>query len=293
LVQELAADGYDVAVTCRVLKVSRSGYYEWRSRGPSARDYDDAHLLDTIIDVHTAARGVYGARRVHAELRLGRSLQVGRRRVERLMRCHRLAGVHRRRWRHAQRSEATWPDRVQRQFSADGPDRLWVTDITQHRTGEGWVYAAVVLDVFSRRVVGWSIADHLRTELVVDALQMAQWTRKPDGTIVHSDRGAQGGFNWPSQHLEREVEAWLAVSARSRHELGRIEDRSRRRGRRRSPGVMIGSGSGLRSLEASRPRRRVSPLACRLRSATAGFDCRCRVKTGPVLPTENGATPRR
>jgi hypothetical protein len=188
-------------VACRVLKVSRSGYYEWRRRGPSERDVADAHLLDVIIDVHVAARGTYGARRVHAELRLGRRVEVGRRRVERLMRCHRLAGVHRRRWRHAKRSEATWPDRVQRRFVADAPDRLWVTDITQHRTAEGWVYAAVVLDVFSRRVVGWSIADHLRTELVVDALQMAQWTREPDGTIVHSDRGTQGGFNRSSQHL--------------------------------------------------------------------------------------------
>ena len=178
-------------MTCRVLKVSRSGYYEWRSRPASARDVADAHLLDTIIDIHTAARGVYGVRRVHAELRLGRRLSVGRRRVERLMRLHGLAGVHRRRWRHGQRSEAVWPDRVQRRFVADAPDRLWVSDITQHRTGEGWVYAAVVLDVYSRRVVGWSIADHLRTELVVDALDMARWRRKPVGTTVHSDRGTQ------------------------------------------------------------------------------------------------------
>jgi putative transposase len=178
-------------VACRVLSVSRSGFYDWRSRRPSARDIDDAYLLNLIIDVHDETRGVYGARRMHAELVLGRDTSVGRRRVERLMRLHGVAGVHRRRWRHGQRSEATWPDRVQRQFVADAPDRLWVTDITQHRTGEGWVYAAVVLDVFSRRVVGWSIADHLRTELVVDALQMATWRRRPEGTIVHSDRGAQ------------------------------------------------------------------------------------------------------
>lgn len=187
-----------------MLKVSRSGYYEWRFRKPSARDIDDAHLLDTIIDVHAAARGVYGARRVHAELRLGRDLTVGRRRVERLMRLQCLQGVHRRRWRHAKRSEATWPDRVKREFVADAPDRLWVTDITQHRTSEGWVYAAVVLDVFSRRVVGWAIADHLRTELVVDALQMAQWTRHPDGTIVHSDRGSQY-TSWLFGHRLREA----------------------------------------------------------------------------------------
>jgi putative transposase len=191
-------------VTCRVLKVSRSGYYEWRLRGPSARDVDDAYLLDVIIDVHAAARGTYGARRVHAELRLGRDLTVGRRRVERLMRCHRLAGVHRRRWRHATRSEATWPDRVQRRFVADQPDRLWVTDITQHRTNEGWIYAAVVLDVFSRRVVGWSIADHLRTELVVDALDMARWRRKPTSTVVHSDRGTQY-TSWLFGHRLREA----------------------------------------------------------------------------------------
>jgi putative transposase len=144
--------------------------------------------LDTIIDVHAGARGTYGVRRVHAELRLGRHLSVGRRRVERLMRLHRLAGVHRRRWRHGRRSEAVWPDRVQRRFHANAPDLLWVSDITQHRTSEGWVYAAVVLDVYSRRVVGWSIADHLRTELVVDALDMARWRRKPLGTTVHSDR---------------------------------------------------------------------------------------------------------
>jgi putative transposase len=178
-------------VACRVLNVSRSGFYEWRRRGPSARDVADAHLLDLIIDVHARARGVYGSRRVHAELVLGRRTPVGRRRVERLMRLHRLAGVHRRRWRRGGPDAPQWPDRVQRRFAADAPDRLWVTDITQHRTGEGWVYAAVVLDVYSRRVVGWSIADHLRTELVVDALDMARWRRKPTGTIVHSDRGAQ------------------------------------------------------------------------------------------------------
>ena len=191
-------------MTCRVLKVSRSGYYEWRSRRPSARDIDDAYLLDTIIDVHRMARGTYGARRVHAELVLGRRVPIGRRRVERLMRCHGLAGVHRRRWRHAKRSEAIWPDRVQRRFVADGPDRLWVTDITQHRTSEGWVYAAAVLDVFSRRVVGWSIADHLRAELVVDALDMARWRRKPASTVVHSDRGTQY-TSWLFGHRLREA----------------------------------------------------------------------------------------
>ncbi len=193
-----------MAVACRVLEVSTSGYYEWAKRPPSPRDIADAYLLDTIIEVHTAARQTYGVRRVHAELVLGQRRQVGRRKVARLMRCQGLAGVHRRRWRHHQRSEATWPDHVKREFTADAPDRLWVTDITQHRTHEGWVYCAAVLDVFSRRVVGWSIADHLRTELVVDALEMARLRRKPVGTILHSDRGTQY-TSWLFGHRLREA----------------------------------------------------------------------------------------
>ena len=193
-----------MAVTCRVLDVSRAGYYEWLSRPPSSRDVEDAYLLDTIIEVHTAARQTYGVRRVHAELVMGRDQPVGRRRIARLMRCHGLVGVHRRRWRHHQPSQATWPDHVNRRFVADAPDRLWVSDITQHRTGDGWVYCAVVLDVFSRRVVGWSIADHLRTELVVDALDMARLRRRPVGTVVHSDRGTQY-TSWLFGHRLREA----------------------------------------------------------------------------------------
>lgn len=178
---------------CRVLKVSTSGYYEWRSRRPSRRDVDDAHLIDTIRELHQFARGTYGVRRVHAELVLGRRLRIGHGRVERLMRLAGLHGVHHRRWRRGGggRLPAVFEDRVKRVFVADAPDKLWVTDITQHRTGEGWLYCAAVIDVFSRRCVGWSIADHLRTELVVDAIDMARWRRKPVGTVVHSDRGAQ------------------------------------------------------------------------------------------------------
>src|SRR6476620_2763300 len=164
LVRELACDlDRPVAVACRVLEVSASGYYEWLSRPASARDVADARLLDTMIAIHTGSRGTYGARRVHAELRLGRAVDVGRRQVERLMRLHGLARIHRRRFRPGRPAPAVHQDLVTRQFHATGPDRLSVPDITQHRTGEGWVYAAVVLDVFSHRVVGWSIAEHLRT----------------------------------------------------------------------------------------------------------------------------------
>lgn len=178
---------------CRMLKVSRSGYYEWRSRPASTRDEDDAHLIQVLRQIHAASRGTYGVRRVHAELVLGRGERAGHGRIERLMRIDGLQGVHRRRFRHGPsgRLPAVFEDQVKRRFTADRPDKLWVTDITQHRTGEGWLYCAAVIDVYSRRCVGWSIADHIRTELVVDAIDMARWRRRPTGTIVHSDRGAQ------------------------------------------------------------------------------------------------------
>jgi len=139
----------------------------------------------TIRAIHTASRETYGSPRVHAELRLGHGMRLGRKRVERLMRTHGIVGVHRRRRRGCTVRDATTSlaaDRVQRQFTAEGPDDLWVSDITQHRTRQGWVYCTVVLDAYSRRVVGWSIADHLRTELVVDALEMACLRRRPAPT---------------------------------------------------------------------------------------------------------------
>ena len=193
LVQELAADGVHVAVACRVLGVSTSGYFEWRGRPPSARALADAELGAQIVEIHAMSRGTYGAPRIFKELRLGRDVRCGRKRVARLMRLARLQGVYRRRARRAHSSPAVHDDLVRRRFVADGPDRLWLTDITEHPTREGKVYLAAVLDVFSRRIVGWSIADHLRSELVVDALEMARWRRRPPAgqTIVHSDRGSQ------------------------------------------------------------------------------------------------------
>jgi len=192
-VRAIAAEGFPVRVVCRVLQVSPSGFYEWANRPASVRTLEDAHLVNVIRDIHAGSRGTYGSARVHAELRMGLGILVGRKRVERLMREHRIVGVHRRKFRRGRPDPALYADLVKRDFTADAPDRLWVTDITQHRTSEGWVYCAVVLDVFSRRVVGWSIADHLRTELVVDALEMARWRRKPTpgSTVLHSDRGTQ------------------------------------------------------------------------------------------------------
>jgi putative transposase len=193
LVQELAADGARVAVACRMLRVSASGYYEWRGRPPSPRAVADEALTVQIKEIHAFSRGTYGAPRIHDELRLGRSVRCGRKRVARLMRGASLCGVYRRRRRRDCPLPPVHDDLVRRRFVADSPDRLWLTDITEHPTREGKVYLAAVLDVFSRRIVGWSIADHLRAELVVDALEMARWRRRPTPgrTVLHSDRGSQ------------------------------------------------------------------------------------------------------
>jgi transposase InsO family protein len=190
VVATLAAEGVPVRVACRVLGVSPSGFYEWRSRPPSARQVADDELLETIRQIHSGSRGTYGSPRVHAELRLGLGIRCGRKRVERLMARAGICGVHRRKGR-SRPAPAVHDDLVARQFQADGPDRLWVTDITQHRCAEGWVYLAVVLDVWSRRVVGWAISDRITADIVVDALEMARLRRRPGGTVVHSDRGAQ------------------------------------------------------------------------------------------------------
>src|SRR5690349_21782858 len=180
---------------CRRLGVSTSGFYAHRSRPPSARSVADAALTSTIRAVHAGSRGTYGAPRVHAELVDAHGVRCGRNRVARLMRRAGLAGVCRRRAaRTTRRDEAAAPapDLVQRAFAAAAPDTLWVADITYLPTWSGFLYLAVVLDAFSRRVVGWSMADHLRAELVVDALEMALRHRRPAaGLILHSDHGAQ------------------------------------------------------------------------------------------------------
>jgi putative transposase len=179
---------------CRVLGVSASGFWAWRRRGPSARAIADAGLTETIRDIHHHSRGVYGAPRIHAEL-LERGTRCGRKRVARLMRRHGLVGVHRRRY-HAttvRDPRATpAPDLVDRDFSAAGPDRLWVADITALPTERGFLYLAVVLDAWSRLVVGWSMDAHATTGLVAAALAMALTRRRPQpGLIHHSDRGVQ------------------------------------------------------------------------------------------------------
>ena len=178
---------------CRVLGVSASGYYAWRKRPPSQRAQASEALSRRIAAIHADSRQTYGARRVHAELK-AQGVRVSRQRVARLMRALGLQGVTRRRRRCTTRrdgSAAVAPDRVQRCFEATEPNRLWVADITYVPTLEGFVYLATVLDVFSRKVVGWAMSVRQTVELVQSALEMALQTRAAVGVIFHSDRGSQ------------------------------------------------------------------------------------------------------
>jgi len=183
---------YPIATMCRLLGVSPSGYYAWAKRSPSRRAQTDAVVLSHIRAAHAASYGTYGAPRIHAELRAN-GLRVGRKRVARLMAVAGVVGVSRRRLvrttvRGAGRQA---PDLVDRKFAADKPDLLWVADITYVPTAAGFLYLAVVLDACSRRIVGWAMRTTLATRLVVDALEMAVATRRPNGVIHHSDQGSQ------------------------------------------------------------------------------------------------------
>ena len=184
---------HSIATLCRVLEVSPSGYYAWHRRTPSPRGQEDASLTAEIEAIHTHSRETYGVPRCHAEL-VARGRRVGRKRVTRLMRAARLRGVSRRKFvvtptRAAEARPA--PDLVRRAFTATGPDQLWVADITYIPTGRGFLYLAVVLDVWSRRIVGWAMETHLRTTLVLAALDMAVAQRQPRAVIHHSEQGCQ------------------------------------------------------------------------------------------------------
>ena len=193
-----------VSLMCELLGVSVSGYWAWIKRPPSDRELTDAWLIERIRVIHTSSKGRYGSPRVHAMLRR-QGIRVGEKRVARLMAQAGLQGAHRRR-----RKGCTVPvegvepfrDLVGRDFRPDAPDRVWAADIKQIKTAEGWLYLAAVQDLFSRRIVGWAMAPHMRSELVVAALEMAVRRRRPPkGTIHHSDHGGQPGLNRSSQQL--------------------------------------------------------------------------------------------
>jgi putative transposase len=183
---------FPVATMCRVLGISASGYYAWSKRAPSKRTQTNAALIKTVRTIHALSRGTYGAPRVHAEL-AANGTQASPNRVARLMREANIAGVSRRKFvvttvRDGGRQA---PDLVDRAFTADAPNVLWVADITYVPTWMGFLYLAVVLDVFSRRIVGWSMSTTLHTAVVLDALNMALTMRRPRNVIHHSDQGAQ------------------------------------------------------------------------------------------------------
>jgi len=178
---------------CRVLEVSTSGYYAWRKRKPSARSKSDATLTELIREIHEWSRGTYRVPRMIVELE-AHGHHVNHKRVARLMRAAGLEGVSRRkrtRTTRRERGARAAPDLVERDFTAQGPDALWVADITFVPTWAGFLYLAVVMDAWSRRIVGWAMASHLRTELVLEALNMALWRRRPEEVIHHSDQGGQ------------------------------------------------------------------------------------------------------
>ena len=183
-----------MATLCRLLGVSRSGYYAWRRRPPSARARADRGLSQRIREIHEQSRGTYGTPRIRAELR-DAGVACSRKRVARLLRLAGLQGCHRRKGPPSPRrtpGASPAPDLVRRDFAAPAPDRLWVADITYVPTWAGVLYLAVVLDAHSRRIVGWAMADHLRSELVIEALDMAVWRRRPTQSVVHhSDQGSQ------------------------------------------------------------------------------------------------------
>ena len=185
---------YPVTLLCRVLAIARSAYYTWTRRGVSARAQADEELTGRIAAAHARSRRTDGAPRIHAELRAG-GVRCARKRVARLMRAAGLVGCHRRRRARttgADPTRAPAPNLVARDFTAAAPDRLWIGDITFVPTQEGWLYLAVLLDVYSRRVIGWAMADHLRAELALDALAMALHARRPSpGLVHHTDRGGQ------------------------------------------------------------------------------------------------------
>ena len=185
---------FPVKALCAMLEVSRSGFYDWQARGPSARELADDQLTERIRAIHVESRQTYGAARIHAELAY-EGTRVGKKRVARLMQSAGISGLFKkRRGKTTIRVPGvrTAPDLVDRDFLAFAPNRLWCADITYVRTWEGWLYLAVVMDIYSRRIVGWSMDNHMRAELVVDALEMAVARRDPQpGLIHHSDHGSQ------------------------------------------------------------------------------------------------------
>jgi transposase InsO family protein len=244
-----AEHGVPHAVSCRALGLSESWFYKWHHRPPTPRQVRRAELADKIRVFFDASGGTYGSPRITLDL-WAAGYQVSENTVARLMAQLGLAGRRpRRRPRHLTRQgkRPAAPDLVRRKFSAVAPNVLWCGDLTEIDTDEGKLYLATVLDLFSRRLLGYAMSEHHDAGLARASLQMAVATRGDvDGVIFHSDRGSEGGFNWSSQHLVERVPRWLMGRGRSR--FGNTGDRFRRRDVRRWRGARTGSNSGQRSV---------------------------------------------
>ena len=205
---------YPVTLMCRVLAVSRSGYYAWRERPPSAREMANQQLLEKIKAIHKKSRGRYGSPRVYEAL-VQLEIRCSRKRVARLMRENGIRGKRRRRYKRTTDSEHTRPivpNRLRQDFSATAPNQKWCADITYIATREGWLYLAIIIDLYSRMIVGWAIKDDLSRHLVLAALRMATGRRRPGpGLIHHSDRGSQ----YASDDYQRMLDAWKISSSMS------------------------------------------------------------------------------
>ena len=250
-------------------KIAPNTYFVAKKRPPAPRTVRDQYLKAEVTRVHRGNLEVYGADKIWAQLNR-EGIRVARCTVERLMRELGLSGAKRGRaykvTTHSDDRQHRPADLVDRKFVAPAPNRLWVADLTYVKTHGGWVYAAFIIDVYSRMVVGWQISNSLRSDLAIDALEMAVWNRTRagqvlDGLVHHSDRGVQGGFQRSSQHLEiGGVERW--VSASSRRRRGRCEERCTRLG-----GHQYGSGINCSSFGLA------SPKACRARTRRARWMC--------------------
>ena len=197
---------WPVRVMCTVLGLSVSGYYAWRSRVESPRAAANRVLLEDIRRIHGESSGTYGSPRIHAVLRR-RGCRIGRCRIERLMRQAGLRGLaalpRRTRTTDSRHAYPIAPNRLGRNFVANRPGQVWLADLTYIPTGEGWLYLAAVLDLHTRKIVGWSMRETLHSEIALEALTMAIVRQRPaPGLIHHSDRGIQAGLKWSSQHLE-------------------------------------------------------------------------------------------
>ncbi len=247
------AEGFPITAACEVAEVSRQAFHDWRARtaaGPTEAETAEAALVELMRGIHADFDGTYGEPRMTVEL-ANRGNAVNHKRVRRLMRLHGIIGVHKPakvRTTIPAEDNPPIPDLIGRRFKPAAPDFAWVGDITYVGTGEGWLYVASVLDLGSRRLLGYSMADNMRTQLVTDALDMAAVARGgvTAGIIFHGDRGSQGELNRWSQHLDDGGASWQRCGS-DRRRCSCIGGRSRRRVLRPSRGARTESSSGRRS----------------------------------------------